>query len=488
MEKILSKELLLQNLNSTDMFLVKNSMLRIFEELLKGKQGLLSMQDIIFSQKSELKAEEFLKNFGTYFTEIPQRNAQKWDTFFNILEQRRCYISICRLVVLNMYLSDKLSKEEKHKCCFWLNNHCQLGYHQALILKMLSYPDDGKLLLLAKKYCRQEIELSQKELDQICLLPIRTSRKLEIFSLFIRDNKREYNFSIIKKLLDDLKKTSTNATQDEKNKMWNMLLSLLQKNPFAAEIETFQEMYKQGLITTEIYLNLLSAYVHNINIYPFLLDSLIEGYTQIVKSDKKRIRIKNITEELFFLLEQKKSQITEKVLDLMLKIISIWQNEMWFKIEYLPNYRAKMYQNAILVRNVNLPMLKRCLKIDECLFLMLVSQIEEKDIKSLLAEVAYNNTSLWHECLENILSMQEVDILSIIKNIADLYKEATKEAYKQIFSNSLKILLNNLPEKENIASNAKQILSFMYSNANLKNLVDSYLEKANISMTNYLIG
>ena len=485
MEKILSKELLLQNFNSTNMFLVKNCMLHIFEELLKGRQGLISMQDIVFSQKSEVQADEFFKCFGIYFLEIPQRN---WDIFFNVLEHCRNYMPICRLVVLNMYLSDKLSKAEKHTCCVWLNNHCQLGNHQDLILKMLSYQEDGKLLLLAKKYCRQELNLSQEELDAICSLPIRTSRKLEVFALFVRQNKQDFTFSIISTLLNDLQNSSIIATQDEKNKIWGMLLNLLEENPIVKDVKTFREMYEQGLVSSEIYLKLLAVYVHKIKDYPFLLDTLIGYYTDVVIKEQKRTNVSSITDAMFFLLEQKRAGVAEKVMSLLLKIVSIWQTEMWFKVNLLPKYRAKIYQGALLVQKANFAMLKQCLKMDEQLFLMLVSQVEEAKVKDLLEEVAYKHSHLWQESLENLLSKQTIDILSIIKILAELYENATKSEYKQLFSKSLAMLLNNLPEKENVVANAKQLLSFMNQNTELQALVDNYLKTANVAMTNYLIG
>ncbi len=485
MEKILSKELLLQNLNSTNMFLVKNSMLRIFEELLKGRQGLLSIKDIVFSNKSEIQAGEFFKNFGIYFIEIPQRNL---DAFFNVLEQCRSYMPICRKVVLNMYFSDKLSKKEKHKCCVWLNNHCQLGNHHDLILKMLSYPEDGKLLLLAKRYCRQEMELTQEELEAICALPIRTSRKLEVFSLFIRQNKQDFTYSIITTLLNDLKDPSIRATQDEKNKMWNMLLDLLEKNPIVTDVKTFCEMYEKGLVSSDIYLKLLAVYTHKINIYPFLLDTLIEYYSKVVVNEQKRNCLASITNAMFFLLGQKKAPITEKVMGLLLKIVSIWQKEMWFKVDFLPNYRAQMYQGALLVEKVDVTMLKQSLKMDEQLFLMLVSYIREADVKEVLEEVAYRYSHLWQETLEDILFKQAIDILSVMKIIAELYKKESKDSYKQLFSASLVMLLNNLPEKENVSAKAAKILPFMMDNTDLQKLVENYQKSAKIAMANYLIG
>lgn len=485
MEKILSKELLLQNLNSTNMFLVKNSMLRIFEELLKGRQGLLSTKDIVFSNKSEIQAGEFFKNFGIYFIEIPQRNL---DAFFNVLEQRRSYMSICRKVVLNMYFSDKLSKKEKHRCCVWLNNHCQLGNHNDLVLKMLSNPEDGKLLLLAKRYCRQEMELTQEELEAICALPIRTSRKLEVFSLFIRQNKQDFTYSIISTLLNDLKDPFIRATQDEKNKMWNMLLDLLEKNSLITDVKTFCEMYEKGLVSSEIYLKILAVYTHKVNTYPFLLDTLIEYYSKIVVNEQKRSCLASVTDAMFFLLEQKKAHITEKVMSLLLKVVSIWQKEMWFKTDFLPNYRSKMYQGALLVEKADVAMLKQSLKMDEQLFLMLVSHVQEANVKEVLEEVAYRYSHLWQETLENILFKQTIDILSVVKMIAELYKKESDDSCKQLFSESLVMLLNNLPEKENISAKAAEILPFMSDNADLQKLVENYQKSANIAMANYLIG
>ncbi len=485
MEKILSKELLLQNLNSTNLFLVKNCMLHIFEELLKGKQGLLSVQDIVFSKKSEVQADEFFKNFGIYFIEIPQRN---WGIFFNVLEQCRNYMPICRKVVLSMYLSDKLSKKEKHICCVWLNNHCQLGNHQDLILKMLSYPEDGKLLLLAKKYCRQELKLSQEELDAICSLPVRTARKLEIFALFIRQNKQDFTFSIISTLLNDLQDSSIRATQDEKNRMWEMLLNLLEENPIVKDVKTFREMYEQGIVSSEVYLKLLAVYTHKIDTNPFLLDTLVECYTKVVVNEQKRTCLASITDAMFFLLEQNKAHITEKAMSLLLKVVSIWQNEKWFKVDFLPNYRAKMYQGALLVEKADFAMLKQSLKMDEQLFLMLISQVGEADLKAVLEEVAYRYSHLWKETLENILFKQAIDILSVMKIIADLYKKESTDSYKQLFSASLVMLLNNLPEKENVVAQADQMLSFMNENNSLKALVDNYKNSANIAMANYMIG
>lgn len=488
MEKILSKELLLQNLNSTDLFLVKNSMSYIFDELLKGKQGLVTMQDIVFSQKSEVQAEEFLKNFGTHFMEIPQRDVQKWDAFFNVLEQRRNYISICRMMILNMYLSKKLSKEEKHKCCVWLNNHCQLGNHQPLILKMLSYPEDGKLLLLAKKYCYQEAELSQEELEKVCELPIRTYRKLEIFSLFAKRNKQEYNFSIINELINKLKNPSKSSTQEEKNKMWRMLLSLWQENFLYIDIKMINELYEKKQIPSEIYIKILAIYAHQINNFSQLIDNLIIGYIQVFIVEKKKNLLKSATESLFFLLEQKTSQTTEKVLLLMLKIMEAWKREMWFKIGYLADFRAKMYQGAMSVKKSNLSILKQCLRIDKQLFFILSARVEDSDIENILAEVAYNYPEIWQESLDNILSNSTIDILSVVEIISGLYKKAIEDNCKNMLLASLARLINNLPEKENIVANVKQHLSFMYDNTDLKKLVDNYLEQANVNMVNYLIG
>lgn len=488
MEKILSKEMLLQNFNSTNMFLVKNCMLQIFDELLKGKQGLLTMQDIIFSHKSEVQAEEFLKTMSTHFLKISSRNMQMWDNFFSVLEQRQRYLPISRMILLDMYLSGKLSKEEKHRCCIWLNNHCRIGYHQTLILKMLSYPEDTKLLLLAKKYCRQEASLSQEELEKICSLPIRTFRKLEIFSLFIQQKNQDYNFCIIKELMRDLTDSSIRATQEEKNKMWEMLVELFQNNPLIIDIKLFNELYQKKQLTSEIYLKILDIYARQTNTYSLSVDDLIAGCVQIVVVEKKRSVLKSISEIIFFLLEQKKPQITEKLMVLMLKIITLWKEEMWFKIEYLPVFKAKMYQGAMLVKKINFSTLKQYIKIDEQLFLILVSSIEKKDVKNLLEEIAYNYSELWQESLDNILSNTTLDILLIIQIIAELYKAAEKEKYKQIFFKSLEMLLNNLPEKENVVANSNHLLSFMYDNVDLKNLVDNYLKQANVSMTNLMIG
>lgn len=495
MEKILSKELLLQNLNSTNMFLVKNCMLYIFEELLKGKQGMLTIQDIVFSKKSEIQPAEFFKNFSIYFAEKSSRNVQSWDNFFNVLEQRRSYMSICRMVVLNMYLSNRLSKKEKHKCCVWLNNHCQLGNHQNLILKMLSYPEDGKLLLLAKKYFRQEAEPSQEELDKVCLLPIRTPRKLEVYSLFINKNNQNFDFCILKELMQNLSDSLLMATGEEKHKMWQMVVGLLQRNPLDnvflelnIGVHKFNKMYLQGQIDKDIYLSILKIYSEQISLIPNSLNGILDGYTQVILIEKRKNHLQNVVEVLFLLLENKNSIIADKVMLLLLKIISLWKDEMWFKINYLPKFRAKMYQGAFLVEKADIAMLNQSLKIDEQLFLILVSQVEEKDVENVLEKVAYRYSHLWQETMDNILSKQTVEVLSVMKILVELYKKANKDSYKQLFSTSLILLLNNLPEKENVSAKAGEILPFMSDNADLQKLVENYQKSANIAMANYMIG
>lgn len=494
MEKIFSKELLLQNLNSTNLFVAKDCMYRIFDELLKGKQGLLSMQDIIFSQKSGICPEEFLKNFGRYFTQLSERDMAKWDNFFNVLEERRSYMSISRMVVLEMYLHDNLSKKEKHRCCFWLNNHCQLGNHQELILKMLSYPEDGKLLLLAKKYCRQEFVFSQEELDKICSLPARVPRKLEIFALFISQRNQNFNFCILKNLMQNLADDNLKATGNEKQKMWMMFIGLLQTNPvdevvteLDIDVKIFNAMYDQGKIEKDIYMKILRAFAEQIVFIPAELKYLLDGYEQVVFKEKNRNLLNATMGDLFFLLDKKKPRITDKILILMLKIASFYQDKMWFKVEYWPKFRAKIYQAAMLVQKANLSMLKQCLKLDENLFLMLVPQVEEPNIKSLLRETMHH-PELWQKTLDALLSKTLTDIMPTIKILAELYKAENTQNGKQMLAESLNTLLNNLPEKEIMVENAEEEFAFMMDNTDLKNLADNYLKKAKEPMADYLIG
>lgn len=495
MEKILSKELLLQNLNSTNLFVVKNCMLRIFDELLKGNQGLLSMQDIIFSQKSELRPEEFFKNLGLYFVEDTQRNAKKWDNFFNVLEQRRGYISICRLIVLDMYLSDKLNKQEKHRCCFWLNNHCQLGNHQELILKMLSYPEDGKLLLLANKYIAQEYSLSKQELDKICSLPLKASRKLDAYSLFIKQRNPKYDFAILSVLLQDLLNPSKSINLEEKERIWAQVVFLLQNNPLneinndlSINIDTFGKMYQEKKMTTDTYLDILDVYAEQIAFNITCLQKILNGYYQVLMVENRQSKLPRIKESLFSLLDMKNPSISDQVLSMMLKLMSTQKEEEQFKLYYLPEFVATVYKHAISIKKVKVSVMKYCLKVDENLFLLLLGKNIEGDIKSMLKEVVYDYPQLWEDCVESMFSGTLRNPLPIIKMIAELYEACRDEEVQTKLGKTIEKLLNNLPEKENVVANSDEDLTFMYGNEGLKVIADNYLSQAQEAMANYLIG
>ncbi len=495
MEKILSKELLLQNLNSSNLFVVKACMLKVFNELLQGKQGLLTMQDIVFSQKSEVKPEEFFKCLGKYFIDMPKRDAQKWDNFFNILEQRRSYMPISRMVVLEMYLYGNLNKEEKHRCCFWLNNHCQFGQHKELILKMLSSPEDAKLLLLAKKYCRQEYAFSQEEVDKVCSLPLRAPRKLEIYALFIAQKNQNFNFCVLKELMQNLSDDKLMATSDEKRRMWNMVIGLLQTNPLdevitelKIDVRNFNQLYQQGKIDKDIYLNILKAFAEQISFVPTELKDLLEGYAQIAIIEKNRHLLKPLMDSLFLLLEKKNPRITDKVLTLVLEILLLWKEKQGFNVSYLSKIRAKIYQGAMLIKKANISELKQCLTFDENLFLLLVPKVEESDIKALLQEVAHQKPELWSETLDAVLSKTLTDIMLVVEILAEMYKAENTADIRKILAESLTMLLNNLPEKEAMAEKADKFFAFMNDNPSLKSLVESYLKNANVAMANYLIG
>ena len=497
MEKNLSKDLLLQNLNSENSFASKACAKQICEELLKGRQGQISIQDIVFSQKSNFSAEEFFKMLSTCFANLPRevRNTQKWDDFFNILEQQRGNIPIAEMQVLELYLSGKLTKEEKHKCCFWLYNHCRLGNHQKLILKMLSHPEDGKLMLLANKYLCQEYYPNMQELEKICALPFRTSKKLEAYSLFLKQGKQKFNFAILKSLLQDLSDSSVKITAEEKRKIWKMIIPLLQNNPLdeigediSVKFDMFSQMYQENKINKDTYLDILDAYARQIAVNMPYSQKILNGYYQILIVENHQEDLPRIKEILFSLLEMKNSRISDQILSMMLKIMSMQKENKEFKLYHLPEFKAKIYKHVMSVKKLKVSVLKQCLNVDENLFLQFLSKNIEGDIKSVLKEVVNDYPTLWDECINGLFFGTSRNILPIMQMVAELFDAYKDETTRKLLWSTMQKMLNNLPEKEKTATHAAEFLSFMQNNAELRNLAEKYVQNANITMANYLIG
>ena len=487
MEKILSKELLLQNLNSTDSFVAKNSLTSIFDELLKGDKGLVKIQDIIFSQGSNYTAGEFFKQLSMYFLQKEQENMQEWDNFFNILEQRPDYLQVFRLLVLDIYLKKGLPKPVGRRCYFWLNDHCQIGEHETFILKLLSHPENNALMLLANRYCQQDYRPSIEVLKTICSLPLRLSRKLEAYSFFMKQSDPVFSSIIIKNIINDVNKSDFKATAEEKKQIWSMVVDLLYRvnlNEIRLEInlDLFKDLFSKNKIGSQIYINILDAFAEQVTWEKDIKEILL-GYTQIVVLQKQEEYLPRVKNVLFALLESKKAWSND-IIRSLLDIVTLWKDEMWFKTGYLAEITAVIKKHFWSVEETDISVLSRSINIDKRMFLMLLGKSKKDEIPMLLEMVAYKYPEIWTEFWEKLMWYQGLDLEQLLVIVVELYKNNPQEQILQ----SIQSILNNLPEKEKFVSEAEQKLAMMQDNPRLKELAENYLKAARENMVEYMIG
>ncbi len=488
MEKILSKALLLQNVHSTDSFVAEYCLKEVFEELLKGRQGLVSMQDLIFSPQG-LTAKEFFKKFGIYFLEKEAKNMQDWDNFFNILEDRPEYMENFRQMVLKMYLHQNISREAKRRCYLWLNYRCQYGDHNNFILKLLSHPEDGKLLLLANKYCCQSIYPSQAVLEAVCSLSIRVSRKLDAYSFFLKFNDKEFDTVILKNLLKEITSPAGNITWAEKKQIWAMIVKLLPRTDLVEcqiDINLFSDLFQKNRIDSATYLDVLDAYAKQKSVAKNI-SAMLNGYAHVVVFKQQKEYLSRVNSVVFALMDSK-PEYCEEALALLLDIAYHWKDENWFKFEYLSNIKANIYRHLLSVKEVNISVLSRSIAIDDNLFLSLVNKVNKKEIKPLVEMVALKYPQMWTSVWSRLTSLPNLNLDELLSTLAALYKQSINEQISQNILASLQMVLYNLPAKENVASELKTKFAYLQDGGKLQAISDSYLANSEKSIVNHMVG